>query len=160
MGTKKSDAPRLGNQGTGNCEEKFNCGGSSSHYPGCAARCSGQSRVPAELQALRASFLEFPTGRPADLVNPAGVGALGGSEVDAGAIVSRGERLHSEVSGLHRLGDVVSPDLTPAQQVLRRDQEAAVGSGSATGSATQTVELLGHGQRIMARWVSGARGGL
>jgi len=67
---------------------------------------------------------------------------------------------HTEMPRLHGLCDVVSAHLSPTHQILRRDQDPAVGSGSATRAAGQAVEFFGHRVESMARGASGAHGGL
>lgn len=82
--------------------------------------------------------------------------------MNAGSVGSSGEPDHAEVSRLHRLGDVFATHLPPAEQILGRDQDSAVGAGSTAGATAQAVELLRHrpkhgtetGERT--RWTSAA----
>jgi hypothetical protein len=69
----------------------------------------------------------------------------------AGSILTRGKPHHPKVSRLHCGGDVVTADFLPSHQVLRWDQDAAVGSCSAAGAAGQAIEVLGHRAKSMAR---------
>ncbi len=53
----------------------------------------------------------------------------------ARAFVIGGKGHHPEMAGLDGLGQVVPADLAPSDQVFGRDQESAVGPGSATCAA-------------------------
>jgi hypothetical protein len=116
------------------------------------------SGVQTELQALPASFFELPASRSSNLLDSARVCAVLGSEMHTRTVLSRREPQHSKVPGLNCVRDVVSAHLTPTQQILWRDQDAAVGASSTARSARQAVEHFSHRLEIMARIPRGARG--
>lgn len=62
-----------------------------------------------------------------------------------------GKRHHSKMTRLHRVGDVFAAHVAPPRQVLGRDEDAAVGSGSAARSTGQAIELFGHRSEYGAR---------
>lgn len=116
------------------------------------------SGLQTELQALPASLFELLASRSSNLVDPTRVFAVVGSEMYTRTVLSRREPQHSKVPGLDCVCDVVSAHLTPTQQILWRDQDAAVRPSSTARSACQAVELFGHRLEIMARMPRGARG--
>jgi len=66
----------------------------------------------------------------------------------ARAVLAGRETDHSKVSRLHRVRDVFSTDPTPPREILRRDEDTPIGTGSAAGTASKAVELVGHRERV------------
>lgn len=98
-----------------------------------------EAEVSAELVALWAAALELSARRAAVFVDRARVLAVRRAEVDAGAGFGGGEGDEVEVAWLDGGGDVFSADLSPTDEVLGWDQEAAVGAGATAGAAFQAV---------------------
>ncbi len=55
------------------------------------------------------------------------------------------------MAGLHGVSNVVAAEGSPTQQVLGRNQDAAVGPYSAAGAAGQAVESIVHRWGSMTR---------
>ena len=60
------------------------------------------------------------------------------------AVFPCGKPKHSKMTGLYGFGDVVAAERSPTQQVLGRNQDAAVGPCSAARAAAQAVESIVH----------------
>ena len=115
---------------------------------GCDLTVLIQARISSKLEALRAAFFEFAARRASDVVDRAGVATIPGSEMHAGAVLAGRETDQSEVTWLHRVRDVLPTDATPPREILRRDQDTPIGTGSAAGPAGEAVELVAHRKRV------------
>jgi Tfp pilus assembly protein PilF len=80
--------------------------------------------------------------------------------MNASSVGLGGESDHSEVPGLYRLRDVATAHFPPSHEIFRRDEDPAVGAGSAARATAQAVEVVRHGfqhgteTRARTRWTS------
>lgn len=112
------------------------------HVNAADEEASFEPEIAAEFVALFASAFELTARGPADLVNLTRVLAELGAEVHARPVRTRRERHLAEVSGLKLLAEIIAADAAPTQEVLSRNEDAAVVPGAAAHAAFEAVEFV------------------
>lgn len=101
-----------------------------------------ETGIASELVALAAATFELPTGGPSDFIDLTGVRALLGSKMNACALGCGREPYLAKMTRLDRVGEVVTPALSPAYEVCFGNKNTTVVSGAAACAAGQAIEFF------------------